>query len=454
MPFSPSILIVEDDLRMRQLLRDTLAAEDIAAELSEDSREALRVLEAQKIDIVITDMMMPHVNGMEILDKARQSNPDCAVILITGYGTIESAVEAIRKGAYDYVQKPFEPDALLLILRRAWEHVRLLQENRLLRRQVEDLHGEDLIGSSRQMIDLKNFLAKIAPFDTTVLIQGETGTGKELVAKLIHQWSPRRAQSFLPVNCGALPESLLEAELFGHVRGAFTGADRDKKGLFETVDQGTLFLDEINSISPAFQVKLLRVLQEGTYLKIGGRTPEKVDVRIIAAGNVPLEKEVEAGRFRRDLFYRLNVVPVDIPPLRERREDIALLAHHFLAKYGAKYGKALHTLSASALERLRAYPWPGNVRELENVMERAIIVAEGSELLPAHLPGLASSPATVAPEAEELMPLEEMEKRLILKTLRHTGGNRGRAADLLGISPVSLWRKIKKYQDHEEQSQP
>ena len=443
---SLSILIVEDDLRMRQLLRDTLAAEGIFAEICEDSREALRILNTQKVDILVTDLMMPHVGGMEILEEARRNNPDCAVILITGYGTIESAVEAIRKGAYDYVQKPFEPDALMLIVRRAQEHVCLLHENRALRRQVEEMHSEELIGTSRQMTDLKNFLAKIAPFDTTVLIQGETGTGKELVARLIHQWSARRTRTFLPINCGALPESLLESELFGHVRGAFTGADRDKKGLFETVDKGTLLLDEINSISPAFQVKLLRVLQEGTYMKVGGRDTQKVDVRIIAAGNMPLQKEVEAGRFRSDLFYRLNVVPVEIPPLRERREDIALLAHHFLAKYGAKYGKSIQTINGRALEHLRSYAWPGNVRELENVIERAVVMADGNELRETHLPQTAAPAADKMPAEDALISLEEMEKRLIYKTLQHTGGNRGRTADILGISPVSLWRKIKKYE--------
>lgn len=441
---SPSILIVEDDLRMRQLVRDTLASEGIASEMSDDSREAARILAAQKIDIVITDLMMPHLDGMDILERARQINPDCVVILITGYGSIESAVDAIKKGAYDYIQKPFEPDALLLTIRRAQEHVRLIEENRHLRQKVNESQGSGLIGSSRQMIDLKNFIAKIAPFDTTILIQGETGTGKELVAKLIHQWSNRSDKRFLPINCGALPEPLLEAELFGHVRGAFTGADQDKKGLFETVDMGTIFLDEINSISAAFQVKLLRVLQEGAYLKVGGRDPQKVDVRVIASTNVPLEKEVEEGRFRRDLYYRLNVMPVDIPPLRERKEDIGILAHHFLAKYGSKYGKNVHRIGAEALERLHAYPWPGNVRELENIMERATIIAEADELKPEHLPRLSHSHQNSSSD-ESLMSLEQMEIRLIRKTLKFTDGNRGRTAEILGISPVSLWRKIKKY---------
>ena len=445
MPDSCSILIVEDDPAMRHLIRDTLATEGITAQMSEESRAAARLIAESPIDIVITDLLMPHLDGMEILARAREHNPDGVVILITGYGTIESAVAAIRKGAYDYVQKPFEPDALTLTIRRAMEHVRLVRENKELRAKAGEQRGGDLIGSSRKMVELKKFIAKIAPFDTTVLILGETGTGKELVAKLIHQWSSRSAQRFLPVNCGALAETLLESELFGHVRGAFTGAESDKKGLFETVDKGTIFLDEINSISPAFQVKLLRVLQEGTYLRVGGRDPRSVDVRIIAAANVDLEKEVEASRFRSDLYYRLNVVPVQIPPLRQRRDDIALLAHHFLASHGAKYGKSITSISAKALDLLRAYPWPGNVRELENVLERAVIVADEDELQPAHLPKLAASGEGPTDPNDPLMSLEEMEKRMIVKGLQQTGGHKGKTAEILGISPVSLWRKIKKH---------
>jgi DNA-binding NtrC family response regulator len=441
----PSILIIDDDLRMRQLVRDTLAGEGFTARLCGDGREAAQFLAIQGVDIVITDLMMPFFDGMEILEKAKQANPDCMVILITGYGTIESAVEAIKKGAYDYVQKPFEPDELLLIVQRAAEHVRVLHENRKLRLQVEGCRSEELVGTSRQMEELKSFVARIAPFDTTVLIQGETGTGKELVAKLIHHWSKRREHTFLPLNCGALPETLLEAELFGHVRGAFTGAERDKPGLFEAVDQGTIFLDEINSTSPGFQVKLLRVLQEGAVLKVGGREVRKVDVRVIAATNTPLDKEVEAGRFRGDLFYRLNVVTVEIPPLRRRKEDIALLAHHFLAKYGGKYGKSVQAISAGALARLRDHAWPGNVRELENVLERAVIVTDGAELRPEHLPRLAAGDAHLDAAGSERVSLAEMEKVLILRTLESNRGHKGRTAEVLGISPVSLWRKLKKY---------
>ncbi len=440
-----SILIVEDDPTMRRLIHDTLAAERIPAQMSADSRDALRLISEQPIDIVMTDLMMPYADGMEILGRARRHNPDGLVIMITGFGSIESAVDAIRKGAYDYVQKPFEPDALVLTVQRAQQHLRLLRENQRLREQAVENCAGDLIGGSRKMVELKAFIAKIAPFDTTILIQGETGTGKEVVAKSIHRSSARATCRFLPVNCGALTETLLESELFGHVRGAFTGADSDKKGLFEVVDKGTIFLDEINSISPAFQVKLLRILQEGTYLKVGGREPRKADVRVIAAANAELEQEVAAGRFRSDLYYRLNVVTVEIPPLRARRDDIAPLAHHFLAVYGAKYGRPMTGISAGALDLLRAYHWPGNVRELENVIERAIIVADEHELRPDHLPRLLPAVDHSALADDAPITLEEMEKRLIVKGLRHTGGHKGRTAELLGISPVSLWRKIKKY---------
>ena len=442
----PSILIIDDDLRMRQLVRDTLTDEGYEPQLCGDGREAAQYLTVHGgVDIVVTDLMMPFFDGIEILEKAKQANPDCMVILVTGYGTVESAVEAIKKGAYDYIQKPFEPDDLLLIVRRAAEHVRVVRENRKLRLQVASCRNEELVGPSRQMEDLKAFVARIAPFDTTVLIEGETGTGKELVAKLLHHWSKRRERPFLPINCGALPEPLLEAELFGHVRGAFTGAEQDKKGLFEAVDTGTLFLDEINATSPGFQVKLLRVLQEGAILRVGDREPRKVDVRVIAASNTPLEKEVTTGRFRSDLFYRLNVVTVDIPPLRKRKEDIVPLAQHFLAKHEAKYGIAVRSISPEALARLRNHAWPGNVRELENVLERAVIIADGPELRPEHLPQFAAGVPPREATGSEGLSLAETEKRLIVETLQQTGGHKGKAAERIGISPVSLWRKMKKY---------
>lgn len=442
---TPRIMIVDDDLCMRQLIRDSLSGTKWSFRLCEDSREAMALLGAEKFDIVITDLMMPHHDGIQVLERSLESNHDCMVILITGYGSVESAVEAIKKGAYDYLQKPFDPDELLLVVKRAAKHFDLLSENRVLRRQVGKFRDDDLIGDSPGMRALKEMITQVAPYDATVLIQGETGTGKELVAKQIHRQSRRRERVFLPVNCGALPESLLESEMFGYTKEAFTGANRDKEGIFETVDQGAIFLDEIDSTTFGFQVNLLRVLQEGTFLKVGGRVPHRVDVRVIAAASQPLEQEVEAGRFRRDLLYRLNVITLELPPLRERGEDLSLLAHHFLAKYAAKYAKGITGISPCALDLLHGYRWPGNVRELENIIERAVIMGNDGELQPRHLQHLKGA-ATGSESATALTSLVELERRAIIQTLEHTGGHRGRSADILGISPVSLWRKIKKYQ--------
>lgn len=447
---NPPILVIDDDLRMRQLLRDTLAGADFSAELCADGREAAQRLQAGPFDVILTDLLMPHFSGIEILEQALAADPDCAVVLITGHGTVESAVEAIKKGAYDYIQKPFEPDELLLTVRRAADHVRLRRENRRLQQLVAGCRGEELVGESLPVRKLKELIAQVAPFVTTVLINGETGTGKELVAKLIHQWSRRHEQPFLPINCGALPETLLESELFGHVKGAFTGADQDKPGLFATVDQGTLFLDEIDAMTPGFQVKLLRVLQEGTFLPVGGRQPCRADVRVIAASHRPLGEEVEAGRFRRDLFYRLNVINLELPPLRRRREDIPLLAHHFLAKFNAQYDKQVQTIPAAVMARLQDYSWPGNVRELENAVERALLFCPDHELHVEHLPPLegAEQAATPRPAEDEddTLNLAAMEKKMIARALQRSDGHRGITAKMLGISPTSLWRKIKKYE--------
>lgn len=447
MMMPPNILIVDDDLRMRQLVFDTLASDGIKADICAGGNEAVQRLQEEHIDILITDLMMPHLDGLELLGIARKINPECVVIVITGYGTIESAIEAIRKGAYDYIQKPFEPDALVLTVTRARTHIQLLHENKLLRRQVSLHNGNELIGVSRPMIRLKESISKIAPFDTTVLVQGETGTGKELVAKLIHQWSPRRTEMFLPINCGALPQELLEAELFGHKRGSFTGAIHDKKGLFEAAGKGTIFLDEINSISASFQVKLLRVLQEGAFLPIGGREPQKIEARVVAAGNVPLSQEVEAGRFRSDLYYRLNVFPVLIPSLRERKEDVMVLAQHFLTKYARKYDLPVRSIKPELTHLLKNYPWPGNVRELENLIERGVIISEGEVLDSIDLPGSAAlAAAGKLPIAMAHASLEDMEKKLIACVLADVGGSRRRAVEILKISPATLWRKMKKYQ--------
>lgn len=442
----PRILIVDDDLRMRQLIRDTLASEGINAVLCSDGAEAAELLLQQTTDLIITDLMMPQIDGMELLNLALQANPDCLVVVITGYGSIESAVQAIKNGAYDYLQKPFEPDQLLLVVQRALVRLQLQEENRQLRQLVAGSQTDELLGTSKQMTELKALISRIAPFDTTVLIQGETGTGKELAARMIHRLSGRREKRFLPINCGALPESLLESELFGHARGAFTGADREKMGLLESADHGTLFLDEINSTSPAFQVKLLRVLQEGSFIRIGDNEPRTVDLRVIAATNTPLEKEVQDGRFRSDLFYRLNVVALTLPPLREHNSDIGLLAHAFLTRFARQYGVGLNRIAPESLRQLCSYHWPGNVRELENTIERAVIMADGTELLPQHLPRLsASSPSSVPASDQELLPMAELERRHIIRVLKATGDHRGKTAHILGISTTSLWRKLNQY---------
>jgi DNA-binding NtrC family response regulator len=440
-----NILVIDDDLRMRELIRDTLAEMDLRPHLCGDSREALRRLESDPFDLVITDLKMPHIDGIGVLERAKQLNPEILVILVTGYGTIESAIEAMQKNAYDYIQKPFEPDDFLLIIRRAADHVRLLRENRRLKEQVAGIGFEELVGDSKAMKDLQGMIARIAPLDTTVLLQGETGTGKELVARLIHRGSKRRRSTFLPVNCGAITETLLESELFGHEAGSFTGADRKKQGLFESVAGGTLFLDEINATSLQFQVKLLRVLQEGEILRVGSTTPVKIDVRIIAAANESLETAAEQGRFRRDLLYRLNVITVEIPPLRKRQSDIPLLAHHFCNKYSRRYQKQIRSIAGDVLDRLLHYPWPGNVRELENVLERAVIMADRDRITTVHLPSTAADALPADFLCDGLISLVEMEKVLIERTLQSLNGHKGRTAEILGISPTSLWRKMKQY---------
>lgn len=443
---TPEILVVDDDLRMRQLIGEILRGGGMRPVVAEDGMEALKILKERQPDLVITDLKMPHINGIGILERAREANPEAVVVVITGYGSIESAIEAMKKGAWDYIQKPFEPEEFLLLIKRALGHLRLVQENRRLSSEVESFKYDDIIGTSRAMAELKELIEKIAPFDTTVLIQGETGTGKELVSRLIHKRSKRSGEKFLPLNCGALSESLLEAELFGHEKGAFTGADRQKAGLFEAAHRGTILLDEINATSPNFQIKLLRVLQEGAFLRVGGTEPVSVDVRIIAASNVPIEAELEAGRFRKDLFYRLNVVTVEIPPLRKRKEDIPSLAYYFLNKFSAKYEKGIEGIANDVLKRLVDYSWPGNVRELENVIEKAVIMEPGRELRFFHLPREAKKEIKCEDFDSGIVGLEDMEKALIQRTLKGLHGQRAKTAEVLGISTTSLWRKMKKYQ--------
>lgn len=446
MPETISILVIDDDLRMRELIRDILQESSLQPVLCDDSREALRLLENQAFDLVLTDLRMPHVDGIGVLEKAKTVNPKILVILVTGYGTIESAIEAMQKDAYDYIQKPFEPDDFQLVIQRAVGHIKLLKENLRLKKEVQGLGFDEMVGVSKGMTDLQSMIARVAPLDTTLLLQGETGTGKELMARLIHRGSKRYSAVFLPVNCGAIAETLLESELFGHEAGAFTGAEKQKQGLFEAVDGGTIFLDEINATSPQFQVKLLRVLQEREIMRVGATSPVKVDVRIVVAANEPLESEVEQGRFRRDLLYRLNVVTLEIPPLRKRQADIPLLAHHFCNKYNRRYQKEIKGIDREVLERLLHYTWPGNVRELENVMERAVIMADADHIKTAHLPNRWPQGEVTDDFCTGLVSLADMEKVMIERTLLSLNGHKGRTAKILGISSTSLWRKMKQYQ--------
>lgn len=444
----PAILVLDDDRRMGELLRDTLAEENLGSVILNDSRQALQDITENRYDIIVTDLKMPHHDGITILERAREVYPDTIVILLTGYGSIETAVEATRKGAYDYIQKPFEPDDFLLVIKRALDHVALLQENKRLRRQIENREFTDneMVGDSAPMLALKEMIARIAPFDATVLMEGETGTGKELVARLLHSGSPRRHMPFVAANCGALAEQILESELFGHERGAFTGADRRKQGLFEAAHRGTIFLDEINATSSNFQVKLLRVLQEGQIVRMGSSAPTATDVRVIAASNIPLEKEVDGGRFRQDLYYRLNVFSLVLPPLRRRRPDIPLLAHHFLHKFSLKFDKEVKSIAQPALDKLLQYDWPGNVRELENIIQRAVLLSDSTQISSIHLPRRTSAMHDLDDACSSLISFAEMEKMLINHTLQAVNGHRERTAEVLGISPATLWRKMKKYQ--------
>ncbi len=441
------LLIVEDDYRMRLLMKQLLEKEGYATTVTEDGRDAVSLIKERFFDIVLTDLKMPHLDGMEVLSVSREVNPDTPVIVTTGYATVDSAVEAMKKGAYDYVQKPFDPDELLLVVKRALDYRRLIDENIRLSVALESCSGEEFVGMSNGAVKTRKFAERVAPFDSTVLIQGETGSGKELVARLIHRLSRRASHKFLAVNCAALTESLLEAELFGYEKGAFTGATQMKRGLFEASDGGTLFLDEINNSSASMQMKLLRVLQDGRIIRVGGVEPIDINVRVIAASNADLKSESEEGRFRKDLFYRINVVMIDIPPLRGRRDDIPLLATHFLDKYSRKFAKEIKGFSPEVMKILADYPWPGNVRELENAIEHAVIMAKSQKSISAE-----SLPEEVRKKKQGALPppfaavrLDEVEKSLIEQAMLTFNGQKAKAAEALGISSSTLWRKLKKY---------
>ncbi|MDX9785636.1 MAG: sigma-54 dependent transcriptional regulator [Desulfobacterales bacterium] len=450
-----TILIVDDEKNYPLILSAVLEDEGFEALTANSGAEALTILNQAEIDLVLTDMKMPAMDGIELLEHIKAKDPELPVIMMTAHGTVDKAVEAMQKGAYSYILKPFDNDRLILYVNKAIEMFRVVKENRLLRNQVESLYRFDnIIGKSRAMQDLFETIRKVAPANATVLIEGENGTGKELVAKAIHYNGPRRDKPFVAVNCSALAETLLESELFGHEKGAFTGAIALKKGRFELADGGTLFLDEIGEMSLNLQVKLLRVLQERMFERVGGTKSLTVDVRIIAATNKQLKKEVESGRFREDLYYRLNVLHFLIPALKDRKEDIRLLVEHFIRKYANERKSGVPvTGTHQDVERLfYDYSWPGNVRELENVIERAMIMCPGEKISVADLPKNFTSQAGSAWQIDAVPitanlndTLAMVEKMMIERALNATGNVQTRAAELLGIGKSGLNQKIKKF---------
>ncbi len=441
------ILIVEDELIARENLDHVLRKEGYDTVAVESGQQAFQELEQGEFDLVMTDLRMQQVDGLQVLERAKELFPDTEVIMITGYATVSSAVEAMQKGAYHYLPKPYKIEEVRILVRKALEKRWLRQEVLDLKRQVQSQKGVPLlIGKSPQIEALKSAIYQIAPTDATVLILGETGTGKELVAKAVHHLSPRADRRFLAVNCGAFSEELLANELFGHEREAFTGARGVKKGLLEVAPGGSVFLDEIGDMPLAMQVKLLRVLQEKTLLRVGGTTEIPVDIRILAATNKDLKGEVARGAFRQDLFYRINVVTLHVPTLAERRDDIPLLCRHFLQKFAAAQGKEIGQIADAVMELLMDYEFPGNVRELENIMERAVTLAAGPTIEVAHLPRDFRQPAFQVQRRhpKEFLTLEENEREYIAWILKQTNGNKTRAAEVLGIDRVSLWRKLKR----------
>lgn len=448
----PIVLIVDDERPTREGLARALAAE-YRVQLAENGEQAIAMLADEPADIVLTDLRMPGMDGMTLLRRILTRQPQPIVILLTAYGSIETAVEAVKAGAYDFLQKPVDLDRLEVLLRRALEARDIRSENRRLKEQLDVRFGiEHIIGQSAVMLDVLQVIRQVAPTRSTVLIEGESGTGKEMIAQAIHGLSPRRQGPFVAVHCAALAPTLLESELFGHERGAFTGAMERRIGRFEMADGGTLFLDEIGEISPSTQVKILRVIEEYRFERVGGNRPIDVDVRLVAATNRDLKRMVSEGAFREDLFFRLNVVSIRLPPLRDRREDIPLLVAHFLEELSKQNGRVPPKLSPRALDAFTAYDWPGNVRELRNVVERMIVLAQGDTLdvadlppeLRASMPPVSAALGTTSATLEGLT-LAEAERRMIEHALLATGGNRAEAARRLGISRRTIHRKIEEY---------
>ncbi len=451
---STRLLIVDDDPAHRTMLRTLLSAWGAAVDEAPDGGAAIALCRDHPYDLILMDVQMPEVNGIEALQAIRSYNPSIPILIMTAYSNVESAVEALKSGAYDYLSKPLDFDVLRLTLKRALDHASLRHENQALKEQLGGFDPGGIVGSSPAMRKLMEMLAMVAPSDATVMICGESGTGKELIARAIHVNSRRPSGPFVAVNCAALSENLLESELFGHEKGAFTGADRRREGHFAHANNGTLFLDEIGEISAAMQVKLLRVIQEREFQRVGGDQSVRVDVRLVAATNRNLQAEVDAGRFRQDLYFRLNVVALDMPPLRARQEDIPLLAAHFLKVFSQKNNKQIKGFTPLAMNTLLKHSWPGNVRELENVVERAVVLLVGEYISERELPAPLresiarnNDPHALPCSTTSLagLSLDEVERRAVLETLEACDGNKSEAARRLGVTRKTLHAKLARY---------
>ena len=444
-----NVLVVDDEPLIRKFLVETMTRMGFEVQSAADGAEALKKVKVETFDLIFTDIKMPQLNGMDLLRAVREHTPESVVVMMTAYATVESAVEAMKVGAFDYIIKPFSPDQIEMVTKRAAERQSLIEENKYLRSEILKEYGfGEIIGKTPVMHGIFEVIRKVANSRATVLVQGESGTGKELVARAIHYNSTRANAPFIKVNCAALPENLLESEIFGHEKGAFTGAVTRRPGRFELAHRGTLLLDEISEIPLGLQAKLLRVLQEREFERVGGTRPIKVDVRIVATTNRNLDEEIEAKRFREDLFFRLNVIPITLPPLRERGGDVPLLAQHFVERYSRENNRPPKAITPDAIEAMLHYSWPGNVREVQNVIERAIVLDVADEIRLEHL---ALRPVGhEADDADEIVDavgrtVAEMERRLILKTLKAVGGNRGKTAELLQISVRTLRNKLNQY---------
>jgi DNA-binding NtrC family response regulator len=456
----PRILVVDDERIVCESCKRILEEEGYEAETALSGKEAFEKMKAHPFDIVITDLKMPGIDGMELLTTFRKEYPDSIIIMITGFSTVETAVEAMKLGAFDYIPKPFTPDEVAIVVKKAIEKKNLMLENIYLRQELQEKYGfHNIVGKSKKMQEIYRIIAKVAVTDSTVLIYGQSGTGKELIARAVHFNSPRREKQFVPVDCAVLSENLLESELFGHVRGSFTGAVTTKPGLFEVADGGTVFLDEVGNISLSIQAKLLRVLQEREFTPVGGTKTKKVDIRLIAATNKDLEKMIKEEVFREDLYYRLNIVPISLPTLKDRQEDIPLLAVHFLRKYAEEMGKTIKGFTPEAMEKMIRYPWPGNIRELENVVERTVVMIDDEMVKVEHLilPGqqekeisenqipLTSEGLKEIKKQMREKAVEEIEKAFLLNALERHQWNVTRAAEEVGMLRPNFQALMRKY---------